>query len=513
MKHHMKSKEIILDMKNISKSFFGIQVLFDVDLQLEAGEIHCLVGENGAGKSTLIKVLCGLYKDYSGKVVVDGNSIEMTSTQKSRAEGIFAVQQHRDLVPTMNAVENVFLGNYILKKNGSIDMKAMQKKTEEYFRVFNVDINMEVPVSQLKVSEQEIIAICKATVSDGKIFLIDEASAPLDNYERNILYDLLRKLRDEGKGIIYISHHLEEIFTIGDRVTVLRNGAKVFTKKTEDTNSKDIISAMTGNKKLYSRVSNQKSTEEQRKAEVPIFQFKNVSNRDVNNISFDIYKGEIIGFAGLEGSGKQQVADLMFGLSRPQSGSIDYKGKRAEFSHPSKAIRSDIGFVPTERKVQGLIPCRSVAENTTLAAVNKRKNPFVSRGWMNKVTLQSVSDLSIKIASTSQLVEYLSGGNQQKVLLAKWMQTKMDVLLCVEPTEGVDVGARADIYKILRDMSAEGKTIIIFSSDIDELLTLCDRIFTMSQGWINGEYDAEVTGKVELLSSILAKQEQGGQAV
>jgi ABC-type sugar transport system ATPase subunit len=507
----MEKNKTLLDMKKICKSFFGVQVLFDVDIQLKAGEIHCLVGENGAGKSTLIKVLCGLYKDYTGEVIVDGKPVLMTTAQKSREAGIFAVQQHRDLVPTLNAVENVFLGNYILKKNGSIDIKAMHNKTEEYLRIFGISIDLDVPVSQLKVSEQEIIAICKATASDGKIFLIDEASAPLDNYERTILYDLLRKLRDEGKGIIYISHHLEEIFAIGDRVTVLRNGAHVCTQNTADTNRDELIYAMTGNKKLYCRSSHKLAAPGDE--EVPVFQFESVCNKDVKNITFSIYKGEVIGFAGLEGSGKQQVADLMFGLSRPQSGSIKYKGKSANFSYPLKAIRNDIGYVPTERKVQGLVSCRSVAENMMLAMVNKRKRPFVGQGWVNRMTLQSVRDLSIKIASTSQLVEYLSGGNQQKVLLAKWMQTNMDVLLCVEPTEGVDVGARADIYRLLREMSSEGKTIIIFSSDIDELLTLCDRIFTMSQGWLTSEFEAECTEKIEVLTSILKKQEGGNEAV
>jgi len=509
----MNDDELILSMKNISKSFFGVQVLFDVDMQLKAGEIHCLVGENGAGKSTLVKVLCGLYKDYTGEVIVGGEKIEMTSPQKSRETGIFAVQQHRDLVPTMNAVENVFLGNYLLKKNGSIDFKSMKDKTIAFLNKFNIAIDLDIPVNRLKVSEQEIIAICKATISDGKIFLIDEASAPLDNYERTILYDLLRKLRDEGKGIIYISHHLEEIFAIGDRVTVLRNGQYVFTKNTSETNHDDLISAMTGNKKLYSRVAKESITEEQKSNEVPVYEFDHVFTNDINDVCFTIYKGEVVGFAGLEGSGKQQVANLMFGLDKPTSGIIKLRDEIMNFSHPAKAIRNHIGFVPTDRKVQGLIPCRSVEENTMIATVNKRKNPFIRKKWLNSMTLRSVSDLSIKIASTSQLLEYLSGGNQQKVLLAKWMQTNMDILLCVEPTEGVDVGARADIYRLLQKMSENGITIVIFSSDIDELMTLCDRIMTMSHGWITNEFDPEKTEKTEILTNILKKVEGKDEAV
>lgn len=507
----MENKKILVDMKNISKSFFGIQILFDVDMQLEAGEIHCLVGENGAGKSTLIKALCGLYRDYTGDIIVDGQPISMVSAQRSREAGIFSVQQHRDLVPTMNAVENIFLGNYIRKKSGAIDYKAMRRKAEEYLTQFEIDIDLEIPVSELKVSEQEIIAICKATASDGKIFLIDEASAPLDNYERTILYKLLRTLRDEGKGIIYISHHLEEIFEIGDRVTVLRNGRHVWTKHTADTNREDVISAMTGDKKLYSRSERSSVPVESRGDETPVFAFNHVNTPDLEDVSFKIFKGEVIGFAGLEGSGKQQVADLMFGLSSATAGEIQYCGEAVDFKHPLKAIRSNIGFVPTERKVQGLICCRNVAENMALATINKGKDPILNRKWISSSTEELVRELSIKASSTAQLVEYLSGGNQQKVLLAKWIQTKFEVLLCVEPTEGVDVGARADIYQLLRKMAVEGKTVVVFSSDIDELLTLCDRIYTMTQGRIYHEYNAGKVEKVQILSDILTKQESEEQ--
>ena len=500
------NKKILLDCRNICKSFFGIQILWDVNMQVLEGEIHCLVGENGAGKSTLVKAICGLYKDYTGEIEVDGKVIEMTEAQRSREAGIFSVQQHRDLIPTMNAVENIFLGNFITKKNGTIDYKQMRAKAQEYLKQFEIDINLDVPVSQLKVSEQEIIAICKATASDGKLFLIDEASAPLDNFERTILYNLLRKLRNEGKGIIYISHHLEEIFEIGDRVTVLRNGRNVWTKYTKDTNRDDLISAMTGDKKLYNR--DYEDVASERAGETPLFSFDHVNGNSLRDVSFNIYKGEVIGFAGLEGSGKSQVAELMFGLARPDTGEIRYRGEVADFSHPIDAIRNDIACVPTERKIQGLVCCRNVAENMMLAAINKKKSPFISRGWMNKNTQEKINSLSIKTSGINQVVEYLSGGNQQKVLVAKWMQTDFDILLCVEPTEGVDVGARADIYELLRQMAEQGKTIVVFSSDIDELLTLCDRIYTMTQGTIYQEYDAGKVEKTQILSDILTKQEE-----
>jgi len=509
----MHSAELLIEMKKINKSFSGVQVLFDAEFQLLAGEIHGLVGENGAGKTTLIKILCGMYPDYAGEIMINGKKAVMNSSKSSRDHGIFSVQQHRDLVPTMTAAENIFLGNYILKRNGSIDLATMRSKAEEFFRVFETRINLDVPVSTLKVSEQEIIAICKAIASEGKIFLIDEASAPLDNHERTILYNLLRKLRDEGKGIIYISHHLEEIFTIGDRVTVLRNGMNVWTKPTSETDRDDLIGAMTGNRKLYERTSHATLSDEPESVKVPIFEFDNVSCDIVENASFKMFRGEVIGFAGLESSGKEEVANLLFGLNKPVSGSIRHKGQETHFKRPAEAIRNDVAMIPTERKVQGLVPCRSVAENTMLASINKLKNIVINRGKMMKTTLRCISDLMIKTSSTNQLVEYLSGGNQQKVLIAKWMITNMEILLCVEPTEGVDVGARADIYRIMREMSRNGTTIVIFSSDLDELLTLCDRIYTMYHGRITGEFSAESVEKSRILSEILAQEKVGDEAV
>jgi ribose transport system ATP-binding protein len=350
----MEKGDLILSMDGINQSFFGVQVLFDAGIQLRAGEIHALVGENGAGKTTLIKILCGMYPEYTGNVTVDGQQVTMRDPRQAHDLGVFSVQQHRDLVPTMTAVENMFLGNYMLNKSGSIDIKKMRKKAQELFRLFETTIDTDVPVSELKISEQEIIAICKAISSNGKIFLIDEASAPLDNRERGILYGILRKLCDEGKGVIYISHHLEEVFTIGDRVTVLRNGRNVWTKNTSETDALDIISAMTGDKKLYERVPRPAISDEDRR--VPVFEFESVSGRDLDGVSLKILKSEIVGFAGLDGSGTKEIAEMMFGLSKPRSGSIDHSGMPAHFKHPIKAIRSNIAMIPTERKVQGLVP-------------------------------------------------------------------------------------------------------------------------------------------------------------
>ena len=502
----------ILEMRGISKSFFNNKVLDNVNLTLRAGEIHCLAGENGAGKSTIIKVLTGVHTDYTGEIFVEGEPVRISSPLVSKKVGIFAVQQHRDLVPTMNAVENIFLGNYILNKSGSIDMAKMREKAQAYFEEFGLDVDLDVPISELKVGVHGIIAICKALEANGKILIMDEASAPLDSYERQVLYDLLKKLRNEGKGIIYISHHLEELFAIGDRITVLRNGQNTATFTPDEIDRAGLISAMTGNKKLYESEAGRKA-KERTEDMVPRMSFKNVCTKELNDISFDIYDGEIIGFAGIVGSGKETIADIAFGLVKPTSGSITFEGAPYTEQHPIGAIRKGVGLVPTDRMRLGLLPCRSVAENATLPKINQGKTRIISKAWMSKLAKESVESLGIKTTGINQLVEYLSGGNQQKVLIGKWIHTKSRMLFLVEPTEGIDVGARGDIYQLLKDLSEQGISIAVFSSDIDELMTLSDRIYTMTEGRIYAEYLIQDADKEQILSDILTKQIDIGELV
>jgi ribose transport system ATP-binding protein len=497
----------LLEMKKICKSFSGIQVLFDVDFVLKAGEIHCLAGENGAGKSTIVKILTGVYDDYSGEIFVEGNPVRINTPLQSRACGIYAVQQHRDLVPTLSGAENIFIGNYILKSNNrAIDYKAMYSKAYDYLKKFQVDIDLSVPVRELKVGEQGIIAICKAISSEGKILIMDEASAPLDNFERQVLFQLLRTLRDEGKGIIYITHHIEEMFEIGDSVDILRNGVNVCSISTSEINKEELINTMTGNKELYKRKMEKHSIVKERD-ETPIFEYQNVSNNMLTDVSFSIYKGEIIGFAGVEGSGKEIIADMAFGMAKPISGEIKFKNQTYDVNTPTDAIKKGIGLVPTDRNVQGLVRCRPLAENLIIIHINKSKKNFVNRRWMLSKAEESIKLLGIVASSPVQLVEYLSGGNQQKTLIGKWIHAESEVLFLIEPTEGIDVGARADIYKLLKKLSDSGKTLIIFSSDLDELMALCNRVFTMADGKIISEYDANNADKRDILSDILMRQE------
>lgn len=499
---------VLLETKKINISFSGIQILFDVDFELKEGEIHCVCGENGAGKSTLVKILTGIYPHYTGDVIIGDEQVSIQNPRDAREQGIYAVQQHRDLVPTLNAVENIFMGNGIFKRERGkqrLDFEKMRERSLDLISKFGVQIEMNTPVQNLKVSEQGIIAICKALAAKSKILLIDEASAPLDDAERQVLYNTLKKLRDEGKGIVYITHHLDEVFNIGDRVTVLRNGEKVATENIAGFDREKLIQAMTGNIKIYDR----KDTDTEINQDDLLMRFDNVSNKHISDITFDVYKGEIIGFAGLEGSFKSEIASVAFGLSKYKSGMVYFKDKPLSSKHPIQSIRKGIGLVPTDRKNAGLITCRSVAENTILTAINKKKKSIVSQSWVRKVVSKNIKQLGIKTSGQKQLVEYLSGGNQQKVLLSKWLEAQVDLLFLVEPTEGIDVGARADLYEIFRQLKEDGKALVIFTSDIDELLVLSDRIFSMVEGRIMGEYKSRSAQKQTILSDILSKNTKG----
>jgi ribose transport system ATP-binding protein len=496
---------MLIETRKIEISFFGVQVLFDIDFQLRAGEIHCLCGENGAGKSTLVKILTGIYTHYSGDIYIENHPVKITNTRMAREKGLFAVQQHRDLVPTLNAVENVFIGNEIVAsgKKHRLDFAEMRKRTQELISSFEMDIDVDVPVRNLRLSEQGIIAICKALATDSKVLLIDEASAPLDNTEREALYEILRKLRDEGRGIVYISHHLDEIFNIGERVTVLRNGRRVCTVPVDEIDQHGLINAMTGDIKVYERTTSPQSAKDQ---DGILLEFRSVSSDNLRDISFDVHKGEIIGFAGLEGSHKDEIAKIMYGLTPISSGEVVYKGSSFKSNYPIQSILNGIGLVPNDRKNLGLVTCRSVSENIILSAINKFKKLIVNALWQRKAALRNIKRLMIRTSGPSQIMEYLSGGNQQKVLISKWLETGLELLFLIEPTEGIDVGARADLYKIFRELSEQGAALVFFTSDIDELLVLSDRIFTMVEGRIVQQYDALQAGKKEILADILLKE-------
>jgi ribose transport system ATP-binding protein len=414
------------------------------------------------------------------------------------------VQQHRDLVPTLSGIENIYLGNELRREGRSqrLDFPAMREAARKLAGRFEVDLDLDCPVSRLRVSEQCIVAICKALAAQSKVLLIDEASAPLDNTERQTLYRILQQLRDDGKAIVYISHHLDEVFHIGQRVTVLRNGRVVCTVAVRDIDYDGLIGAMTGSKKLYQRAPKAAAPSAGQR---PLLEFRGVAGGHLQEVSFSLHRGEILGFAGLEGSYKDEIARIIYGLSGYSRGQVLLDGKPFRPADPLEAIRSGVGLVPTDRKNAGLVTCRSVAENVVLAVINKAGRMLVAPAWIRRVAKANVRRLGIKTSGVTQLAEYLSGGNQQKVLLSKWLEADVDLLLLVEPTEGIDVGTRAELYEIFRGLAREGKSLLLFTSDIDELLVLCDRIVSLAEGRMVGEYNAEAVDKNRILSDILKK--------
>ncbi|MCD7736933.1 MAG: sugar ABC transporter ATP-binding protein, partial [Lachnospiraceae bacterium] len=357
----------LLEAKKINISFSGIQILYDVDFEINAGEINCLCGGNGAGKSTLVKILSGINSNYTGTITIDGKPIRISSPQQAIQCGIYAVQQHRDLAPTLNAVENMFMSNEICIGKGRqrFDFAAMEKKAREYTSKFGADIDLKVPVSELKVSEQGIVAICKALVTNSKILLIDEASAPLDDAERVALYNSLLLLAKEGKGIVYITHHLDEVFRIGHTVTILRDGRNVAKYPIEEMDKKKLISLMTGDAKLYSRDFGENSHDFGEK----LLEVKDLTGKGLDHVSLDVRAGEILGIAGLEVSGKKELAEYCFGAKRYQSGTIRVKGKEISPKYPIDAIRNNMGLVPDDRKEAGLVLCRDISDNITITHI------------------------------------------------------------------------------------------------------------------------------------------------
>ncbi len=494
----------LIEAKKINISFSGIQILHDVDFTLEPGEINCLLGENGAGKSTLIKVLTGINSHYSGQVLVDGKLVELRSPRAAIECGIYAVQQHRDLAPSLNAVENMFLGNelYMGKSKQKLDFQKMTNIAKENIARFGIEIDLQTPVKNLKLSEQGVIAICKALIANSKILLIDEASAPLDDSERLALYEALQQLAKEGKGIVYITHHLDEVYRIGTTITILRDGRNVIKVGVDQLKKADLVHHMTGEAKLYERDASAASHITDNVA----IEINGLNSKDLEDINLSVRTGEILGIAGLEGSGKDSIGRCCFGAEKITSGTIKINGKPVEPRSPIQAIISGIGLVPNDRKKAGLMLCRNIKDNITISTINKRKKRLVSDIWAEKVASKYIKQLLIKCCGSHQLIEYLSGGNQQKALIARWIETDVDVLFMIEPTEGIDIGARSDLYAVFKELAQKGKTLIVATSDIDELMTLSDRIITMYQGKIVNEYingDSNTTKK-KILEDILS---------
>ncbi len=487
MENH-EGKEMILSLKNISKQFPGVLALDDVSFGLAQGEVHALVGENGAGKSTLIKIISGVYLPDSGQIELEGKEFRANRPQDAIDHGISTVHQELKMVESLSVAENIFLGHPILRKSAigkSVNWDRMRREAKELVDSLGIKIDVNTKVEDLSVAQKQIVEICKALKRDAKLIIMDEPSATLTDTELDILFDIIMKLKKDQISIIYISHRLEEIFKIADTVTVLRDGKTIITDKVEKFDKNLLIKYMVGREIM--NIYPEKRIEKKRK----LLEVRNLSRKGVlHDISFDLYEGEILGIAGLVGSGRTELLRALFGVDKKTSGEVLIREKTCDIDCINKAIRQRMGFIPEERKLQGIIPEFTVAKNITLTGAKKiLRRSFLSAKEESCVADRFIKQLRIATPSNKQLIRDLSGGNQQKCVLSKWLYMDPDIILCDEPTRGIDVGAKQEIYRILVDLAAQGKGIIVVSSELPEVLGISHRIIVMHDGRLTGELD------------------------
>jgi len=478
---------VILSIKSISKYFPGVKALDNVSFDVVKGHIHALVGENGAGKSTLIKILSGVYKANEGSISFKGKDVSISSPLEAQQLGISVVHQELKLVGTLSVAENIFLGRPqltdSLKLVSLVDWRKQYRKAKELLDRLNVHVDLNQTVNKLSVAQQQIVEICKALSFESDLIIMDEPSATLTVKELDVLFKILQMLKDRGVTIIYISHRLEEVFKIADRVTVLRDGRHIGTCEVNEVDRKLLISMMVG-RELENEYPKQKFP----MGDV-LLEVKNLNRKNVlYDIGFSLKKGEVLGIAGLVGAGRTELARAIFGADKKTTGDIFISGKKVEINSVNDAISKKIALVPEDRKQHGLVLGMKVKENISLVGINKiLKGLVLSRDKEKQLAQSFIEKLRIVTPSEEREVKYLSGGNQQKVVLAKWLAVDSDVIIFDEPTRGIDVGAKAEIYKLLNKLAEEGKGVIMISSELPEILGMCDRILVMHDGRITGE--------------------------
>jgi ribose transport system ATP-binding protein len=476
--------EFVLEMKNVTKRFPGVLALNNVQLDLRPGEVHCLVGENGAGKSTLMKILSGAQPLDSGEIILSGEPVNITSPHNAQQLGISMIYQEFNLSPYLSVAENIFLGRE--PRIGStpfINWRKMYDDAREILGRIRVDLDVRKPVNECSVAQQQMIEIGKAISFNSKIIVMDEPSATLTDHELRALFDLIKNLRRQGIGLIYISHRLEEIFEIGDRVTCMRDGEYVGTHKVCDVTRDDIIRMMVGRelKDEFPKEIFERGPEKLRVEGL-------TRHGAFDDVSFAVNKGEIVGLTGLVGAGRTEVARAIFGADHIDGGQIFLDGAPITVKSPQDAIRQGVGLLTEDRKGQGLVLGMTIRENTSLANLGSLvKLFFIDRRRERAVTEKYVKELQIKTPSIEQVAQNLSGGNQQKVVLAKWLFTESQFLIFDEPTRGIDVGAKVEIYKLMNELVRKGVTILMISSELPEILGMCDRILVMHEGRLAGE--------------------------
>ena len=491
-----------LQMSGITKRFPGVLALDNVSLRVKEGEVHALLGENGAGKSTLMKILSGAYVKDEGEIKVFSETTEIGSPQASEKLGIGIIYQELNLVPTLTVAENIFLGRYPMK-GIQVDWKKLFDDADALLEELDVDVDSHALVRELGIAGQQMVEVAKALSMNARIIIMDEPTSPLTDKECSNLFRIVRKLKGNGVSVIYISHRMEEIFEICDRATVMRDGATITELNVADTDMDEIIRYMVGRelKDQYPRVEKEIGTE--------MFRVEDLcAGKRVNHISFSVNKGEVLCMGGLVGAGRTETARAIFGVDKKTSGKVYIEGKECNINSPRDAIAAGIGYVTEDRKGEGLVLKLSVGENVTLAALGKFMHGVkLNLSEEEKAIAEYVDALNIKTPSTAQKVENLSGGNQQKVVLAKWLLADCKVLILDEPTRGIDVGAKVEVYNLINSLAKQGKAILVITSEIPELLGICDRVIVMSRGKVSGFLSREEATQEEIMRLAIGAEE------
>lgn len=471
-----------IEMRGIDKLFGSNQVLKQAGFTLESGEVHALMGENGAGKSTLMKILTGVYTKDTGTVLVDGKEVNYKNPQEAEKAGIVFIYQELNVMFDLTVEENLFMGKEIHGKFGICDKKAMQKKAQEALNILGVNISPKTVMAELSVGQQQMVEICKALMADAKVIIMDEPTAALTQSETVALFKVIESLRKKGVSMVYISHRMEEIFELCDRITVLRDGSYIGVKNIPETNMNEIVKMMIG------REIGERYPSRNVKIGKEVLKVKELTRKGTfHDVNFSVRAGEVLGVSGLMGAGRTEIMQAIFGNLSYESGTIEIDGKEVKISNPRQAMEHGIGFITEDRKTEGLMLDKSIRENISLCNLRRiSKSSVISREAEKNMVAEAIKDLHIKCFGSYHECNNLSGGNQQKVVLAKWILTNPKILILDEPTRGVDIGAKKEIYSIINKLAAQGVAIIMVSSELPEVLGMSDNIMVVREGEVRG---------------------------
>ena len=471
-----------IEMRGIDKSFGSNQVLKQAGFTLESGEVHALMGENGAGKSTLMKILTGVYTKDAGTVLVDGKEVNYKNPQEAEKAGIVFIYQELNVMFDLTVEENLFMGKEIHGRFGICDKKAMQKKAQEALNILGVNISPKTVMAELSVGQQQMVEICKALMADAKVIIMDEPTAALTQSETVALFKVIESLRKKGVSMVYISHRMEEIFELCDRITVLRDGSYIGVKNIPETNMNEIVKMMIG------REIGERYPSRNVKIGKEVLKVKGLTRKGTfHDVNFSVRAGEVLGVSGLMGAGRTEIMQAIFGNLSYESGTIEIDGKEVKISNPRQAMEHGIGFITEDRKTEGLMLDKSIRENISLCNLRRiSKSSVISREAEKNMVAEAIKDLHIKCFGSYHECNNLSGGNQQKVVLAKWILTNPKILILDEPTRGVDIGAKKEIYSIINKLAAQGVAIIMVSSELPEVLGMSDNIMVVREGEVRG---------------------------